>query len=93
MEAATARLGSEPRASRSRGRVLDWRLNVYAGLALLYLLLPIAIIILFSFNDTKSRFNFVWQGFTLEHWEDPFAIPGLARRDGEPASRSRRSRR
>jgi spermidine/putrescine transport system permease protein len=38
---------------------------------------PIAIIILFSFNDTQSRFNFVWQGFTLENWKDPFGVPGL----------------
>jgi spermidine/putrescine transport system permease protein len=53
-------------------RLLDWSLNVYAGIALLYLLTPIAIIIAFSFNDTKSRFNFLWNGFTLEHWEDPF---------------------
>ena len=58
-------------------KLLDLSLNVYAGIALLYLLTPIAIIILFSFNDTTSRFNFVWKGFTLDHWKDPFAIPGL----------------
>lgn len=68
--------------TRRRGRVLgrrllDLSLNVYAGIALLYLLTPIAIIILFSFNDTQSRFNFVWQGFTFDHWEDPLAVPGL----------------
>jgi spermidine/putrescine transport system permease protein len=66
-----------PRALAFGRRVLDQALNVYAGLALIYLLVPIAIIILFSFNDTKSRFNFVWQGFTLEHWKDPFGVPGL----------------
>jgi spermidine/putrescine transport system permease protein len=58
-------------------RALDWSLNLYAGLVLLYLLVPIAIVILFSFNDTKSRFNFVWGGFTLKHWEDPGGPPGL----------------
>lgn len=52
-------------------------LRVYAGLALAYLLAPIAVIVAFSFNDTRSRFNFVWQGFTLEHWSSPFAVPGL----------------
>jgi spermidine/putrescine transport system permease protein len=82
MEAARAHAGSA-RAVRHRraltiGRkVLDQLLNLYAALALIYLLIPIAIIILFSFNDTKSRFNFVWQGFTLEHWKHPFDVPGL----------------
>ena len=58
-------------------RALDWGLNLYAGLVLVYLLVPIAIVILFSFNDTKSRFNFEWQGFTLKHWEDPGGPEGL----------------
>ena len=44
---------------------------------MIYLLFPIAIVILFSFNDTKGRFNFTWQGFTLKHWEDPFKITEL----------------
>jgi spermidine/putrescine transport system permease protein len=52
-------------------------LTVVALLILIYLLVPIFIIALFSFNDTKSRFNFVWNGFTLRHWENPFAISGL----------------
>jgi spermidine/putrescine transport system permease protein len=79
MEAATARLGSAKGArARSVGRwLLDRSLNVYAGLVLVYLLLPIAIIILFSFNDTTSKFNFVWEGFTLKNWGDPFGVPGL----------------
>jgi spermidine/putrescine transport system permease protein len=79
MEAATARLGSgKGRRARSVGRwLLDRSLNVYAGLVLVYLLLPIAIIILFSFNDTTSKFNFVWEGFTLKNWGDPFGVPGL----------------
>lgn len=58
-------------------RALGWGLNAYAALALVYLLTPIAIVIAFSFNDTRSRFNFVWQGFTLDHWANPFGVPGL----------------
>jgi spermidine/putrescine transport system permease protein len=79
MEAATVRIGTARRErARAVGRwLLDRSLNVYAGLALLYLLLPIAIIVLFSFNATTSKFNFVWQGFTLDHWKDPFGVPGL----------------
>jgi spermidine/putrescine transport system permease protein len=52
-------------------------LTIYAALAFLYLLLPIFIVILFSFNDPKGRFNFTWQGFTLDNWLHPFAYPGL----------------
>ena len=53
-------------------------LTIYAALAFLYLLLPIFIVIVFSFNDPAGRFNFTWQGFTLDHWKDPFANPDLA---------------
>ena len=31
-------------------------------------MLPIAVVILFSFNDPEGRFNYVWQGFTLDNW-------------------------
>jgi spermidine/putrescine transport system permease protein len=53
-------------------------LGLWATLALLYLFLPIFIVILFSFNANKGRFNLTWQGFTLEHWEHPFSVPGLS---------------
>jgi spermidine/putrescine transport system permease protein len=59
-------------------RVRSWGLGVWSGLALLYLFIPIFIVILFSFNDNRGRFNFTWQGFTLTHWAHPFADPDLA---------------
>jgi spermidine/putrescine transport system permease protein len=62
---------------RTGRRLLDGALNVYAGLALLYLLLPILVIIVFSFNDPRGRFNFIWQKFSLDAWTDPFGVPGL----------------
>lgn len=62
------------RLARVAGRIA---LPVYAVLALAYLFAPIAIIVLFSFNDVRGRFNFVWQGFTLDHWLEPFKIPAL----------------
>jgi spermidine/putrescine transport system permease protein len=52
-------------------------LTVYAALAFLYLLLPIAVVIAFSFNDPQGRFNYVWQGFTLDHWRNWDGVPGL----------------
>jgi spermidine/putrescine transport system permease protein len=34
-------------------------------------------VIAFSFNDPAGRFNYTWQGFTLDNWLSPFAVPGL----------------
>ena len=52
-------------------------LTAYALLAFGYLLLPIAVVILFSFNNPAGRFNYTWEGFTLDNWRSPFGIPGL----------------
>ena len=59
-------------------KVRSWGLTIWSGLALLYLFVPIFIVVLFSFNANKGRFNFTWQGFTLDHWAHPFADPDLA---------------
>jgi spermidine/putrescine transport system permease protein len=66
-----------PRLLAAGRWLLDKSLNAYAAVALVYLLAPIFVVILFSFNDTHGRFNFTWEGFTLRHWEDPFKIQGL----------------
>jgi spermidine/putrescine transport system permease protein len=58
-------------------------LGLWAGLALLYLFIPIFIVILFSFNDNKGRFNLTWEGFTLSHWEHPFSVQGLGEAMGK----------
>lgn len=52
-------------------------LPAYASVALLYLLVPIAVVILFSFNDPVGRFNYTWSKFTLDNWTNPFGVPGL----------------
>ncbi len=50
---------------------------IYGGLAIAYMLIPIAVIAVFSFNDPTGKFNFTWQGFTFEHWENAFGIEEL----------------
>ena len=59
-----------------RGR-LRWlrqhALTIYAALAVAYMLIPVAVIAVFSFNDPSGNFNISWQGFTLDHWADPFS--------------------
>jgi spermidine/putrescine transport system permease protein len=52
-------------------------LTVYALLAFIYLMLPIGIVIAFSFNNPKGRFNYVWSGFTLDNWKNWDGVPGL----------------
>jgi spermidine/putrescine transport system permease protein len=51
--------------------------QIVAILVVLYMLIPIAVIFGFSFNDPAGRFNFTWVGFTLEHWSNAFGIPEL----------------
>jgi len=77
MEAATTRrrTGLPLRALRFLGGQL---VTVWAALALGYLFLPIAVMVLFSFNHIEGRFNFVWNGFSLDAWRHPFAVGGLS---------------
>ena len=53
-------------------------LTLFAILAFAYLLVPIGLVILFSFNDPAGRFNYTWQGFTLDHWRNWDGVPGLS---------------
>jgi spermidine/putrescine transport system permease protein len=67
-------------SARKRGKVVWLRyhlLTAYAALAFAYLLLPIAVVVAFSFNEPKGRFNYTWQGFTLRNWEHWNAVPPL----------------
>jgi spermidine/putrescine transport system permease protein len=65
------------RAVRRFGGLGDVALKVVAGLVLLFLFMPIFVTILFSFNDKQGKYNLKWQGFTLDHWLDPFKYPEL----------------
>ena len=46
-------------------------------LVIAYMLVPIAVIFVFSFNNPAGRYNFTWVGFTLNHWKNVFGIPEL----------------
>jgi spermidine/putrescine transport system permease protein len=52
-------------------------ITVFGLLALAYLMLPIVVVIVFSFNDPAGRYNYTWEGFTTEHWTNPFGPPFL----------------
>jgi spermidine/putrescine transport system permease protein len=72
---ASAATDAPPRVRRRRK---GWVLPLYTGLMIAYLFFPIAVMILFGFNDIDVRhFNFTWQGFTLKWYGDLFALPDL----------------
>src|SRR6188768_142072 len=52
-------------------------LTVYALLVVGYLMLPIAVVILFSFNKPAGRFNYVWEEFTFDNWLNWDAVLGI----------------
>ncbi|WP_329519895.1 ABC transporter permease [Spirillospora sp. NBC_01491] len=47
-------------------------LRVYTLALIAWLVLPIAVMVLFGFNDTRSRQNFRWEGFTLRWYTHLF---------------------
>ncbi|YCK41593.1 ABC transporter permease [Actinomadura sp. ATCC 39365] len=61
----------------ARGRFGDRLLHVYTWLIILWLSSPIAVMILFGFNDKKSKSNTSWQGFTLKWYGELFEISDL----------------
>jgi spermidine/putrescine transport system permease protein len=81
MEAGTAVAPQYVRRESAPARAWSWLrehgINIYAGFAIAYLLIPIAVIIFFSFNNPAGRYNFTWVGFTLDHWQNAFGIPEL----------------
>ncbi|MFO7628251.1 MAG: ABC transporter permease subunit [Prochlorococcaceae cyanobacterium] len=58
-------------------RIWSLLLGVWSALAFALLYAPIALIVLFSFNAPRGRFNLLWQGFTLENWRHPLANAAL----------------
>ena len=77
--AAVIDLATPGRSFRGSFKLGDVTLRVVAGLVLVYLFVPILVIIVFSFNKPKGKFNYTWQGFTWENWADPSKYPALAK--------------
>jgi len=49
-------------------------IRIYAALAFIYLFIPVAYTMAFSFNDAGKR-NLIWQGFTFKNWLNPCGAP------------------
>jgi spermidine/putrescine transport system permease protein len=65
-----------PRGSL-RQRLAPRILPAFTALAILYLMIPIVVMIVFSFNRPEGKFNYVWNEFSLSGWLHPFDWPGL----------------
>ena len=80
-EAAPGLAVSKPRPARGAGGLArafeHWGVPLFTAGAILYLLVPILVMIAFSFNDPPGRFNFVWGEFSLAAWGNPFGRPRL----------------
>jgi spermidine/putrescine transport system permease protein len=73
----------EPRRERTNvlAKVLAFvrhhLLTVYSLLFFAYLLLPIAVVVVFSFNNPPGKFNYTWNEFTWDNWRYWDGVPGI----------------
>jgi len=59
------------------GRVSQVALPVFTALVVIFLFLPIAVMIVFSFNDPAGRQNITWQGFTIQNYITVWSRPDI----------------
>ena len=52
-------------------------LTLYSGLFFAYLMLPIVVVAVFSFNNPPGKFNYTWYGFTWNNWRYWNGVPGI----------------
>jgi spermidine/putrescine transport system permease protein len=81
---ASVRTVARPSGPRLWAAIERLLLPLYTIGVTLYLILPVAIMILFSFNDPTGRSNLVFRHFSFDAWLDPVGRIGL----GEAVSNS-----
>jgi spermidine/putrescine transport system permease protein len=76
---AGARVARRPSPLARLGpRIERWILPIYTLGVTAYLILPVAVMIMFSFNDPTGRSNLVFRNFSFDAWLDPLGRIGLA---------------
>jgi spermidine/putrescine transport system permease protein len=75
----SAEVEGEPQKHRTptSKRLLNASLPIYTALLVIYMFLPIAVMIIFSFNDPQGRQNITWQGFTIQNYFDVWSRPDI----------------
>jgi spermidine/putrescine transport system permease protein len=67
-------------APRRRLRRRGWLLPVYSWLVIAYLVLPIFVMVAYSFNKVNTglpQISFSWNGFTTQWYQQWSSVPGL----------------
>ncbi|MCX6431749.1 MAG: ABC transporter permease [Actinobacteria bacterium] len=52
-------------------------IGIIAILVLVYLFIPIAVIMMLSFNNPKGKYNLSWNEFSLDAWTNICGVPGV----------------
>jgi len=79
MATSSVAVGTRRSTADRVARAVDrWLLPIYVVGVTAYLILPVAVMILFSFNDPTGRSNLVWRQFSLDASLNPLGRPGLA---------------
>ena len=52
-------------------------IGIIAILVLIYLFIPIAVIIILSFNNPAGKYNISWNEFSLDAWTNLCGVPGV----------------
>jgi spermidine/putrescine transport system permease protein len=58
-------------------RLSSIALPLFTAIVVIFLFLPIAVMIIFSFNDPAGRQNITWQGFTLQNYITVWGRPDI----------------
>lgn len=81
-----ALLDAPPARETGMQRALRWlrehTLAIYSVLAMLYMFLPVAIVVLFSFNNPAGRQNTQWNEFSLDAWRNICQEPTICQSVG-----------
>ena len=78
LHSATTPMVAAGRRKGGFGHGLQRRvLPIFTAVAIIYLMIPIAVMIVFSFNKPAGKFNYIWNQFSLDGWAHPFDWPGL----------------
>jgi spermidine/putrescine transport system permease protein len=78
MAAAAIAASRKPSALQRFGVAIErFLLPLYTIGVTLYLILPVAVMIMFSFNDPTGRSNLIFKKFSFDAWLDPLGRIGL----------------
>ena len=67
----------QTQAARTRRWLGDRSVLIAGVLVLVYMMIPVAVVVLMSFNAPATKNSYTFDGFTWDNWLAPCASPGL----------------